>query len=90
MGMGNILGDGLDRDRVERVWRRYKENFLASPTGTLAWHRNLASGCVAGDYIASGGFSRRLYDQVQQAIVEEVLLGLARDQISATENMDGL
>jgi hypothetical protein len=59
-------------------------------TGTEAWYAALVSGCVAGDYISTGGFSERLYEPVQEAMIEEVILGLAQyhrmDQLKGEEN----
>ena len=76
MNMGNIFAADFPGTRVREVWDRYASEFGALPTGDDDWCSALVSGCVAGDYIATGTFAERLYRPVYRAMIEEVLLGL--------------
>ena len=80
LNCGNIIDGTYDVEKTKQIWINYKNNFFNSQTGVKDWHEHLNSGCVAGDYVATGSFARRPYDEVQKAIIEEVLLGLARMQ----------
>jgi radical SAM protein with 4Fe4S-binding SPASM domain len=76
MNMGNIFSADFPGPRVREVWDRYATEFGALPTGDDDWCSALVSGCVAGDYIATGTFADRIYRPVYRAMIEEVLLGL--------------
>jgi len=76
MKMGNILSSEFPGPQVAEIWTRYATEFGPHPTGGDEWFAGLATGCVAGEYIASGSFGDRMYRSVYKAIIEEVLLGL--------------
>jgi uncharacterized protein len=76
MNMGNIFAPDFPGARVREVWGRYVAGFGELATGGNDWCSTLVSGCVAGDYIATGTFAERIYRPVYQAMIEEVLLGL--------------
>lgn len=78
MKMGNIFSAEFPDGKVAATWQRYINEFGSSATGTNAWYSDLVSGCIAGDYISTGGLNRRLYEPVQEAMIQEVILGLAR------------
>jgi uncharacterized protein len=78
MKLGNIFHDTFPTQNAAAVWRRYQEGFADSVTGSQNWYGGLLSGCVAGEYIATGTMTERIYEPVQQAIIEQVLLGIVR------------
>jgi radical SAM protein with 4Fe4S-binding SPASM domain len=78
MNMGNIFAADFPGPRAREIWSRYAAEFGALPTGDDDWCSALVSGCVAGDYLATSGFSERPYRAVNRAMIEEVLLGLSR------------
>ena len=78
MNMGNIFAADFPGPRAREIWGRYAAEFGALPTGDDDWCSALVSGCVAGDYLATSGFSERPYRAVNRAMIEEVLLGLSR------------
>ncbi len=86
MCIGNIERGNFDIEASQRLWLTYMREYIDTATGTYRWFRHLGSGCVAGDYISTGSFSKRLYEGIHEAIIEEVLLGVAQAQISKTNN----
>ena len=74
--MGNIFTPEFTGARQSEVWRLFVDQFENWPTGTKAWYSDLVTGCAAGDWVGVGDFSERLYEPVQDAIAQEVLLGL--------------
>jgi len=78
MKLGNILDPGFPDKQAADIWEMYRSGLGGYTTGTTAWYAALVSGCVAGDYISTGGFSERLYEPVQEAMIEEIILGLAQ------------
>jgi uncharacterized protein len=88
MCIGNIDRANIDVPRAQEIWRKYSREFSDSATGTQRWFRNLGFGCIAGDYISTGTFSNRLYYDIQEAIVEEVLLGIAQFEATRMAKTD--
>ncbi len=78
MRMGDIFEPSFPGKDVADIWTKYQSAFSDSATGSTGWYSALVSGCVAGDYIATGSLGERLYEQVQEAMIEEVILGLAK------------
>jgi len=76
--MGDIFEPSFPEKDVADIWTKYQSAFSDSATGSTGWYSALVSGCVAGDYIATGSLGERLYEQVQEAMIEEVILGLAK------------
>ncbi len=79
--IGNVERANFDVGAAQGLWLTYMREFMDSATGTHRWFRHLGSGCVAGDYISTGTFSRRIYESIHEAIIEEVLLGVAKAHI---------
>jgi sulfatase maturation enzyme AslB (radical SAM superfamily) len=79
MKMGNLFDESFPSSAPGEFWNRYVSEFGDSPTGTEEWYSGLMSGCVAGDYIATGWFGDRIYKSVYEAMIQEVLLGLAEN-----------
>lgn len=79
MCLGNIFDDKFPKEetKINEIWKRFTGEFGSEPTGTKKWYAPLLTGCIAGEYIASGTFSDRAYEIVQTAIIEETLLGIA-------------
>ncbi len=78
MKLGNILDPGFPNKEAAQTWESYWNGLQGYATGTTGWYAGLVSGCIAGDYVATGSFNERLYEPVQQAMIEEVILGLAK------------
>jgi radical SAM protein with 4Fe4S-binding SPASM domain len=78
MRMGNIFDESFPGKEAYMVWDRYKDEFGEKATGSDAWYAGLIAGCIAGDYIATGNLNERIYEPVQEALIREVILGLAR------------
>ena len=83
MRMGNIYEPSFPGPEAEAVWARHRDEFGSNATGTSAWYAGLNSGCIAGEYIASGTLGERLYEPVYEAMIQEVILGVVRE-FSAT------
>lgn len=83
--MGNIFDSGFPGREAAGMWERYTNEFGPIVTGSSAWYAALLSGCIAGDYVSTGGLRDRLYEPVQEAMIQEVILGLARFLRSATK-----
>lgn len=75
--LGNVLDDVFPNEKSQEVFFQYFSEFGTDPIGTQAWHKNLFSGCIAGDFISTGEFNRRYLESLQEAIVEECIFGLA-------------
>lgn len=88
MKMGNILDPSFSVQRVNEIWNMYRSGFKGLATGSDAWYAGLISGCVAGDFIATGEFGHRLYEPVQEAMIEEVVLGLAAHTLKSNKEGD--
>lgn len=76
MKMGNIFESSFPNREADDIWQKYKNVFSESATGSDSWYSGLISGCVAGDYITAGRLDERVYEPVQQAMIEEVIHGL--------------
>jgi len=76
MRMGNIFESSFPDKDADNIWQQYKNAFTTGATGSDAWYAGLISGCVAGDYITTGSLNERIYEPVQEAMIQEVIYGL--------------
>jgi len=76
--MGNVLTDEFPTASARSIMSRYFGEFGLETTGSTSWHRGLAGGCVAGEYIATGSLGVRAVAPLFEAMIEECLIGIAR------------
>ena len=79
LNMGNILDPAFPGAKARSIWQKYTGEFGPYVMGSNEWYSGLLSGCIAGDYISSGSLRQRAYEPVQEAMIQEVILGLARE-----------
>jgi uncharacterized protein len=76
--IGSVFEDSFPGTRADELWGQYRRAFDESVTGSQEWYAALTAGCVAGEFIATGKLTERIYEPVQQAVIEQAILGMAK------------
>jgi uncharacterized protein len=87
--LGNLLEDTFPTERGVSVLARYIKEFGTEPSGTHRWYRGLFGGCIAGDYLERGSLASR-EETVRVTMIQECLLGIARNRLRVRESACGL